>query len=153
MIRALLIFTLSLTLSACSLGQSDTLLHLTLVASEDQNPDINQRPSPMIIKLVEMTSASAFTNGDFFALYGATADTLGPDYIVSETLAVRPGETVDLYLTLKPGSKYVGVVAAYRLQHGENWRYLLPLISGKHNTVELGLTREQLVRITTDKEQ
>lgn len=153
MIRALLIFTLSLALTACSLGNSDTLLQLSLVASEDQNPDVNQRPSPMIIKLVEMTSASAFTNGDFFALYDVTADTLGPDFIVSETLAVRPGETVDLYLRLKPGSKYVGVIAAYRQLHGDNWRYLLPLTPGKVNVVELGLTREQIMRITTDKEQ
>lgn len=153
MIRALLIFTLSLVLTACSLGQNETLLHLTLVASEDQNPDVNQRPSPMIIKLVEMTSASAFTNGDFFALYGATAETLGPDFIVSETLAVRPGETVELYLKLRPNSKYVGVVAAYRQLYGDNWRYVLPLVSGKLNTVELALTREQLVRISADKEK
>lgn len=156
MIRALLIFTLSLALTACSfgfgLGQSDTLLHLSLVASEDQNPDVNQRPSPMIIKLVEMTSASAFNNGDFFALYDDTADTLGPDFIASETLAVRPGETVDLYLTVKPGSKYVGVIGAYRQLHGDNWRYLLPLTPGKHNTIELGLTRDQIMRITTHKE-
>ena len=151
MIRTLLIFVLSLTLAGCSMNHNTTLLHLSLVASEDQNPDVNGRPSPMIIKLVEMKASSAFANGDFFTLYGATADTLGPDFVTAETLAVRPGETVDLYLTLKPGSRYVGVVAAYRDMYGDNWRYLLPLNEGRHHRIELGLTRDQLVRITSDK--
>ncbi|WP_019936115.1 type VI secretion system lipoprotein TssJ [Oceanimonas smirnovii] len=145
--RLFLLLALSMTLAGCSLQPSATFLDLSLVASEQQNPDVNGRPSPMIIKLIELNSASAFDNGDFFALYGATADTLGRDMVAMESLAVRPGETVQLFLRLRPDSRYVGVVAAYRELNGNNWRYLLPLRPGKHNRIELGLTEDQLVRI------
>ncbi|OYD21101.1 type VI secretion system lipoprotein TssJ [Oceanimonas baumannii] len=147
MIRASFFFALCLAMAGCSHQPHHALLDLSLVASEEQNPDVNGRPSPMIIKLMELKSASAFNNGDFFALYGAAADTLGTDLVAMESLAVRPGETVKLQLRLKPDSRYVGVVAAYRDLDGDNWRYLLPLKQGKQNVIELGLTEDQLVRI------
>lgn len=147
MIRATLFFALCLALTGCSSHSGSTLLDLSLVASPDQNPDVNQRPSPMIVKLVELNASSAFANGDFFALYDAPQATLGPEMVAIETLAVRPGETVQLHLSLKPESSYLGVVAAYRELNGDNWRYLLPLKAGKRNVIELGLTRDQLVRI------
>ncbi|MDP5291704.1 type VI secretion system lipoprotein TssJ [Oceanimonas sp. CHS3-5] len=153
MIRASLFLALCLALAGCSSHSRDTLLDLSLVASDDQNPDVNDRPSPMIVKLVELNASSAFANGDFFALYDAADDTLGTDLVAQESLAVRPGETVQLYLRLNPDSSYVGVVAAYRELDGDNWRYLLPLTPGRHNKIELGLTRDQLVRIQPgDKE-
>jgi type VI secretion system protein VasD len=43
--------------------------------------------------------------------------------VASEELELRPGETVELKLSVEEGSRYVGVLAAYRDLPETKWRY------------------------------
>jgi type VI secretion system protein VasD len=127
-------------LGGCSLSPFSTLtkLDLTLTASERVNPDIHGRPSPIVVRLMELRHPVAFEHADFFSLYGHGAQALPKDLVNLEELELRPGDHTTLKLSLEPGSRYVGVLAAYRdLPHAQ-WRYVLPV------TVQQ-LTRAELV--------
>lgn len=64
-----------------------------MTADADLNPDLASRPSPMVVKLVEMKSHTAFENADYFSLVGNTKSVLGPDFVArEEALPIRPGE-------------------------------------------------------------
>ncbi|MEB0151327.1 type VI secretion system lipoprotein TssJ, partial [Pseudomonas sp. CCC2.2] len=64
-------------------------------------------------------------------LYERPKASLSPDLVTSEELELRPGETVELKLSVEPGSRYVGVLAAYRDLPQTQWRYVVPVASGE----------------------
>ncbi|WP_122317618.1 type VI secretion system lipoprotein TssJ [Pseudomonas cichorii] len=100
-----------------------TKLNLKLTASDQLNPDLNGRPSPVVVRLFELKHPVAFENADFFSLYESAKESLAPDMVASEELELRPGETVELKLSVQEGSRYVGVLAAYRDLPDSKWRY------------------------------
>ncbi|MEE5067451.1 type VI secretion system lipoprotein TssJ [Pseudomonas alliivorans] len=102
-----------------------TKLNLKLTASDQVNPDLNGRPSPVVVRLFELKHPVAYENADFFSLYERAKESLAPDMVASEELELRPGETVELKLSLQEGSRYVGVLAAYRDLPDSRWRYTL----------------------------
>lgn len=102
-----------------------TKLNLKLTASDQLNPDLNGRPSPIVVRLFELKHPVAFENADFFSLYERAKESLAPDMVATEELELRPGETVELKLSVEEGSRYVGVLAAYRDLPDTKWRYTL----------------------------
>lgn len=102
-----------------------TKLNLKLATSDQLNPDLNGRPSPIVVRLFALKHPVAFENADFFSLYERAKETLTPDLVASEEMELRPGEVVELKLSLEPGSRYVGVLAAYRDLSDTQWRYTL----------------------------
>jgi len=113
--------------SALSPYSSVTKLNLQLTASDQLNPDIHGRPSPIVVRLLELKHPVAFENADFFSLYERAGKSLTPDLVTSEELQLRPGETVTLKLSVQEGSRYVGILAAYRDLPETRWRYTVPL--------------------------
>ena len=80
-----------------------TKLDLALSAGERVNPDLNGRPSPVVVRLFELKHPVAFENADFFSLYERPKETLDPDLVTSEELELRPGERVELKLSVEEG--------------------------------------------------
>ena len=134
--------TLLLLAGCSSLSPYSTVtkLNLTLTASDQLNPDLNGRPSPIVVRLLELKHPVAFENADFFSLYERAKESLAPDLVTSEELELRPGETVELKLSVEQGSRYVGVLAAYRDLPETRWRYTVQLtrmaVTGAHLTLD-----------------
>ena len=128
--KSFTLLALLLMSSACSTLSPNsrlTKLDLELSASERLNPDLDGRPSPIVLRLLELKTPVAFENADFFALYERAKETLAPDLVASEELELRPGEKRELKLATQDGSRYVGVLAAYRDLPESQWRYVVKL--------------------------
>lgn len=136
--RTLIAFATLVSLAGCSLlspYSSVTKLNLTLTASDQLNLDLNGRPSPVVVRLFELKHPVAFENTDFFSLYERGKESLAPDLATSEELELRPGEIIELKLSVQEGSHYVGILAAYRDLSQTRWRYTVPVTSmGVTNT-------------------
>ena len=78
-----------------------TKLNLKLTASDQLNPDLNGRPSPIVVRLFELKHPVTFENADFFSLYERAKESLAPDLVASEELELRPGETIELKLSVE----------------------------------------------------
>ncbi|MFQ6572226.1 type VI secretion system lipoprotein TssJ [Pseudomonas sp. UM16] len=147
--------TLALLASCASLSpySSMTKLNLKLTASDQLNPDLNGRPSPIVVRLIELKHPVAFENADFFSLYERAKESLAPDMVTSEELELRPGETVELKLSVEEGSRYVGVLAAYRDLSQTQWRYVVPLTAQALTEADLTLDQASIrsSHVTTDK--
>ena len=125
--------------SALSPNSDLTKLDLSLQGSDRLNPDLNDRPSPIVIRLLELKHPVAFENADFFSLYQRPKEALSPDLVIQEELELRPGEQRDLKLFVQEGSRYVGVMAAYRDLPESSWRFVIPLEHKAQNRIELRL--------------
>jgi type VI secretion system protein VasD len=131
---ALLAALLGITGCAALSPYSDmTKLDLTLNGRDELNPDLNGRPSPIVLRLVELKHPVSFETADFFSLYQRPKEALSPDMVVLEELELRPGEQRKLKLSVQPGSRYVGVLAAYRDLPESNWRTVIALQEKEHN--------------------
>lgn len=145
---ALLVAVLGLTGCAALSPYSEmTKLDLTLAGSEALNPDLHGRPSPIVLRLIELKHPVAFENADFFSLYQRPKEALAPDMVVQEELELRPGETRELKLSVQPGSRYVGVLAAYRDLPESHWRLVIPLQEQQRNRSELRLDAQGIQTI------
>ncbi|MDB6050744.1 MAG: putative lipoprotein [Pseudomonas sp.] len=141
-LKALSIFTALLLLAGCSTLSPYsrlTKLDLTLTASDQLNPDLHGRPSPIVVRLIELKNPVAFENADFFSLYERAKESLAPDMVVSEELELRPGERLDLKLSVDSASRYVGVLAAYRDLPETKWRYVVQLMPSERTYSQLRL--------------
>ncbi|MEJ5057291.1 MULTISPECIES: type VI secretion system lipoprotein TssJ [unclassified Pseudomonas] len=140
--KALTVLLVMVSLAGCfslSPYSSVTKLNLQLTASDQLNPDLNGRPSPIVVRLFELRHPVAFENADFFSLYERAKESLAPDLVTSEELDLRPGETVSLKLSVKKGSRYVGILAAYRDLPETRWRYTVPITPAGITSVDLTL--------------
>jgi len=132
----------ALLLAGCStLSPYSTLtkLDLRLTANDQLNPDLHGRPSPIVVRLLELKNPVAFENADFFSLYERAKESLAPDLVTSEELELRPGESLELKLSVDSGSRYVGVLAAYRDLPETKWRYVVQLTPTELTRAELRL--------------
>jgi len=122
-------FGLALLLGACTSPKTPapTLLDLTLNGGEDLNPDLNGRPSPLVVRLVELKNPVGFENADFFPLYDNAKQVLAPDWVAEEEIELRPGESRELKLRVQNDSRYVGIYGAYRNLGGSQWRQVIQL--------------------------
>lgn len=144
-LRSLTMLVTTVLLAGCvSLSPFSTItkLNLTLTATDQLNPDLNGRPSPVVVRLFELKHPVAFESADFFSLYERATETLSPDLVSSEELELRPGETIELRLGIVGGGRYVGVLAAYRDLPHTRWRYTLPLAAAQVTKVNLTLDQE-----------
>lgn len=125
--------------SALSPYSTQTRLELELTASGQLNPDINGRPSPIVLRLLELKNPVLFETADFFGLYSQAKELLAPDLVASEELELRPGERLQLKLHVKEGSRYVGVLAAYRDLPETKWRHVIRVTPADMTRVVLSL--------------
>ena len=142
--KALTALTTLVLLAGCSTlspYSHVTKLNLKLTASDQLNPDLNGRPSPIVVRLFELKHPVAFENADFFSLYERAKESLAPDMVATEELELRPGEIIELKLSLEEGSRYVGVLAAYRDLPETKWRYTLQVAPMEVTDADLTLNQ------------
>jgi type VI secretion system protein VasD len=97
-------------------------LQVTLIATDDVNPDVRGRASPLSVRIMELRSRSAFDAADFFSLYDREQATLGTELLAKEQYILRPGDTQGYTRKAQGETRFLGVVAAYRDLEGSNWR-------------------------------
>ena len=116
-------------LTACkSTAPLPTPVTGSIQGASELNPSVSQRPSPLLLRVYELKSPTAFNQADFMALYQADQATLGADLVAREEFMLAPGEIRPYRKTLAPETRFIGVVAAYRNLEQATWRTIVPVI-------------------------
>jgi type VI secretion system protein VasD len=102
-------------------------LEITLGAAERVNPNIEGRPSPIVVRLFELANDTRFLAADYFELMGQDGTPLGEEMLVSEEYILLPGEVRVVRKRAAPNGKFLGVVAGYRDLTSSAWRAIAPL--------------------------
>jgi type VI secretion system protein VasD len=108
-----------------------TLIDAQITASCQANPDINGRPSPIVVRLYELKSLGKFEEADFYKLFEDYASALSSDLLASEQFNLHPGETKIIQHGVSPETHFFAVTAAYRDLGHAVWRHSIPLEAGK----------------------
>jgi type VI secretion system protein VasD len=123
-------------LDGCASSPPPPVPMTCVIATSNQvNPTINGRPSPLLMRLYALKSAAAFENADFIALYQHDQTELGADLVGKDEFTLTPGDSKPCSKLLPPEARFIGVVGAFRDVEHATWRAVAPIEGGKKASV------------------
>lgn len=114
-----------------------TLLNLQVTTALDTNPDARRRPSPLVLRVYELSGHALFDTADFLALFERDRETLGAEMLGKEEWVMAPGSVRVLDKKLAPEVRHLGFIAGYRDLERARWRLVVPVKLQVRNTVRL----------------
>lgn len=146
-VKPLLVFGFLLLLVGCGatgvvkdVFTTITKADITLTTSNNVNPDMNGRPSPVRLFIYELKSTTAFNNADFFALYDSSIAALGTELVNREDLELKPGETLEFSREFAADTRFLGIIAAYRNIDTSTWKRVIEIESDSNSDILIELT-------------
>jgi type VI secretion system protein VasD len=113
----------------------DTTVSAQITATATVNPDIRKRPSPIVVRVYELSGRNAFDTADFVSLFDRDREVLAADVVSREELSLRPGESREWKKTLPANTRFIGVMAAYRDVEKAQWRAVYVVKPQSANTI------------------
>jgi len=145
-IVSLLSIVMLALLSACAGGPPPKeALDMQINATADVNPDMQGRPSPVILHILELSSTEQFNRLDYMGLTQPSGAGLGADLLGKNQMVLQPGETKTLPMELNPQTTAIGLVAGYRDIDNAAWRKAIPITQGSTKGISITLEQSQIV--------
>lgn len=146
---AMLVFALLALLSACAGAPppppEPAKLDIQISTAADVNPDMQGRPSPIIVHVMELSSAEQFTTLDYVSLTSPSGSALGTTLLSKNQMVMQPGESKQLPMELDPLTTAIGLVAGYRDIDNATWRTSVAVIQGSTKGISITLGQQQIV--------
>lgn len=145
--RLIAVLLLGLLASSCGINRYvDTPTDdLTLVASDGVNPDASGRPSPVVVRVYQLTDRNTFDTLDFEDAFGNAESLLGREFKGAEEFTLRPGESVEHTTELASDASHMAVVAGYRAVDAARWKLVYPVNPNWYSDHRVTLTDNGLV--------
>jgi type VI secretion system protein VasD len=115
-----------------------TIVNVRASATSDINVTSDGQGAPVVTRIYQLASKTAFDGAEFFPLYKADAATLGPDLIKKDEFLLVPGSTKTVTLMPVDAVHHVGVFGAFRDFQNVNWRAFADIPS--HQTTAVTVT-------------
>jgi len=126
---------IALFVVGCASAPKPTEITGVLQASANVNPSVSKRPSPLLIRVYELKSATAFNSADFVSLYQRDQAELGAEMVGREEFILNPGDSRPLNKKAAPETRFVGVLAAYRDLDRAKWRSVIAIQPGQKQRI------------------
>lgn len=120
----------------------ETKIQVNISVGNLVNPDVNGRPSPIVVRLYELKNIGKFEEADFFKLFENHEASLGSDLLASEKFHFKPGDAKAVSHAISPDTKYIAVTAAFRNFNQAVWRDSIAIETAK--TSELSVVLDNL---------
>jgi type VI secretion system protein VasD len=98
------------------------IVNLTVKAAADVNPNGAGLPSPVVVRIYQLTGVTGFAETDFFELQDDAAGALGDELVGSELFVLAPGGVEVYARELGEDVRFVGIIAAFRDLSAGKWR-------------------------------
>ena len=118
-------------LTACSsTSENNVDFRYLISAASDINPDIEGRPSSVIVRVYQLTNKINFENANYNELFESEHNALGTEYITLNEYFIDPNSKKDIDLKISENAKYIGVVVGYRSVDMVTWRTVMAVPEG-----------------------
>ena len=140
----ILLSVLVLMLGACKSAPKRENLDIRISTTADVNPDIESRPSPIVLHVLQLTDIVAFNGATYFELTRDDATALGSDALSKTEIVLTPGDSKELVLELNPTAAYLGFVAGYRDIDNSRWQVAEKIEPGKTDWIAVNLSKSAI---------
>ncbi len=118
-------------LTACSsTSENNVDFRYLISAASDINPDIEGRPSSVIVRVYQLTNKINFENANYNELFESEHNALGTEFITLNEYFIDPNSKKDMDLKISENAKYIGVVVGYRSVDMVTWRTVMAVPEG-----------------------
>jgi len=153
-IHQLLIQFIILSLLVCGLASCGSApkktthdLELRISTTTDVNPDVESRPSPIVLHVLQLTDVDEFYRAEYLSLARDDASALGGDVLNKSEVVLKPGDSRETVLELNQQTAYLGFVAGYRDIEHALWRISQEIVPGKTDWISVKLSEKQILII------
>ncbi|WP_026375727.1 type VI secretion system lipoprotein TssJ [Aestuariibacter salexigens] len=94
-------------------GDSEKV-EITLDVASDINPDQSGRPSPLVLKVFQLTNDVQFRDAQLDKLLDSHASVLGADMRDVDQMTIFPGRSNTYQLTVFKETRFIGILAAFQ---------------------------------------
>lgn len=113
----------ALALAGCGSSTPDpTTVAMTIMATGSINPNSVSEPSPVVLRIYQLKSDSAFNAVEFAEIFYNDRKALGADLLGQKEFNVKPGDKLTYDDTVSPETRYIGIVAGFRDIENATWR-------------------------------
>jgi len=130
-IRKVVVFCICIALTACmSTTENKVDFSYAISAASDINPDIEGKPSSVVVRVYQLSNKINFENATYDALFESDHNALGTEYITLNEFLVDPNTKNTIDLKISENAKYIGVVVGYRSIDMVTWRTVMEVPEG-----------------------
>ncbi len=97
-------------------------VNVVLFGSSGINPGLNERPSPVLVRVYELKTVTAFDAADYFALADKDRELLGADLLGRDDYQIKPGERLQVARTLNTATKRLAAMVSFRDLERSVWK-------------------------------
>lgn len=113
----------ALSLAACGSSTPDpTTVAMNITATGSINPNSVSEPSPVVLRIYQLKSDSAFKAAEFSEIFYSDRKVLGGDLLGQKEFNVKPGDKLTYDDTVSAETRYLGIVAGFRDIENATWR-------------------------------
>ena len=113
----------ALSLVGCGSSTPDpTIVGMSISATGSINPNSSSEPSPVVLRIYQLKSDSAFKAAEFSEIFYGDRKVLGGDLLGQKEYNVKPGDKLTYEDTVSPETRHIGVVAGFRDIDNATWR-------------------------------
>jgi type VI secretion system protein VasD len=106
--------------------ESKITAEMTISAAADANPDRTGRPSPVVVRIYQLRTDTAFNAASFNELFEKEDEALGAELISRDEYVLAPQDTRTLKVAIAGETRFLGAVAGFRDILNAQWRVLVP---------------------------
>jgi type VI secretion system protein VasD len=127
-----------------------TPVEVTIVGGPELNPNAQDRPSPVVVRIFDLAETKTFEAADYDALFEHPNDALKHDVLAKEEFMLRPGDIQQRNRSLPPAVRALGVAAAFRDLEHATWRLTIAVKRGQRNFLLIDLQQNTVRLVTVD---
>jgi type VI secretion system protein VasD len=121
----LFVFTIALFSCGSTPPQEQKIAFTYAISASDSiNPDINNQPSSVVVRIYQLNSPLNFENALYEELFEPRKNALGTEYIAVNEYLVDPGMSQSFEVELSATAKFIGVAVGYRSVDMVTWRVI-----------------------------
>ncbi|RKS84470.1 type VI secretion system protein VasD [Orbus hercynius] len=102
-------------------------VHLDFTARAELNTDDNNKSSPVVIRIYQLSDPQSFNSAPYPALVDGDQDALGSALLASKEIVLKPDTALSVDTPFDKNANYVGIVALFKEPDlkANSWRILL----------------------------
>jgi type VI secretion system protein VasD len=117
-----------------------THITITIETAGDINPNIEGRPSPLVLRIYQLKSSSNFKKADFMSLYEKDASFLGNGLLKKEEIFLKSNEKRNILYEAEAGTSSVGLMAVFRNYEQSQWKATTTVSPHKFNQINVSIS-------------
>lgn len=129
-------------IGGCALPKPEVTTPLTVTIDADAEINTNEKgnPSPVVLRLYELTATETFERASFFELLDGDTAKLGTELVAKREFEIKPGETKVLTRDSPAATRHLGVIAGFREITAAEWRAIVDVKPDQDNAFLLSIT-------------